>query len=294
MRRRRLRRLRTVVGVSAGSLSIPMLAIACTKSAQDAVATFRYLSRVIDTRHTMFASGWPDPVEQVVEFARAPPAVHYCNFVRTELSEIIGNPDATLSEVDRFCGLRYRVLVYETDSHTLAGARPLVLGRGEPPRPAGLGGHQGLELRFPVISPVRVRAGAPSGGWTPRSSQVTSSGRAGWSRTPGQHLVVHANGLRTMSLWQLSKGIWGFSELEVLLLWAIATWRGIEPDATRPCAGPPRAAGSTAVLRAESGDEPRQQHGAAPGGKEGVPPVPAKAGADGTPEGSGRWLFFNE
>ena len=71
VRRRRLRRLRTVVGVSAGSLSILMLAIACTKSAQDAVATFRYLSRVIDTRHTMFASGGPDPVEQV-ELATAP------------------------------------------------------------------------------------------------------------------------------------------------------------------------------------------------------------------------------
>ena len=161
--------------------------------------------------------------------------------MRAELSEIIGNPDATLSEVDRFCGLRYRVLVYETDSHTLAGARPLVLdAESHPDLPVWVAIRASSSC-FPVISPVRVRGGGTKWWVDP----ALFAGYELWARRlvedlPGQHLVVHANGLRTMSLWQLSKGIWGFSELEVLLLWAIATWRGIEPDGHETLRGDPR------------------------------------------------------
>lgn len=241
--------LETVVGVSAGSLvGALFLASLSRMGKRETLAYLRGMVRTIDTRHLFVAPVGSEAVDQAVEFGYGMhSAVQYCNLVRSELHQLLGNPDATLLDIHRESGVLFRVLVYESPGHSMAGAQPLALdARTHPHLPVWVATRASSAV-FPIVCPVRLR-GADRWWVDP----AIFKGNELWARSlvadePGRHLVVYANGLRSMSLWQLNRGIWAFSEWEILFSWLVTSWVGTKPDGYTSLRGDPH------VLRVDIG-----------------------------------------
>ena len=226
VQRQVLRRLRTAVGVSIGSLLLSLLLASMHRPREKLMRKMVELATTTHSRHMVLDPIGTDATASILEYGSG---LYYAKniieFTRNEMkASDLGNADATLREVRQYSGVDLKILVCQTANYHMlkSDVANVVLDADTfPNMPVWMAVRASCSV-YPVVSPVRVRG--VDGWWL---DPALFKHNAAWARSlvedlPGQHLVVSLYGRKVMSMSR-SLNMWNGGSFEKYFVWLLST-----------------------------------------------------------------------